>query len=159
MRNPLNSPLEVGVRVLMILTEAYPERLDVNRLVLLDHGVLHSADLGGPESIHPALPIRAGELGVKRAAIEEGLQVMIRANLVEMNTGASGIGFCASETAYSFISVLASEYATTLHERVHWIFTRFSDLSEDALRNEMRAIFASWSEEFGPNDGLADGVS
>lgn len=138
----------------MILTEAYPERLDVNRLVLLDHGVLHSADLGGPESLHPALPVRAGELGVKRTAIEEGLQVMVRAELVEMSAVGSGIEFVASETAYSFVSVLASDYARTLHDRVGWIFSRFPNLSEEALRAEMRSIFASWSEEFGPDDAL-----
>jgi hypothetical protein len=63
----------------MILTEAFLEHLDVNRLVLLDHSVLHTADLGGPESLHPPLPIRAGELGVKRTTIEQGLQVMLRA--------------------------------------------------------------------------------
>jgi hypothetical protein len=154
MLSPLNSPLEVGVRVLMILTEAYPERLDVNRLVLLDHGVLHSADLGGPESLHPALPVRAGELGVKRTVIEEGLQVMVRAHLVEMSAAESGIVFVASETAYSFISVLASEYAAVLHDRVGWILERFTNLSEEALRGEMASIFASWSEEFGPADAL-----
>lgn len=152
MRSPLNSPLEIGVRVLMMLTEAYPERLDVTRLVLLDHCVIHSADLGGPESLHPALPLRAGELGVKRAAIEEGLRVMMGAKLVDMSTGDTGIEFVASETAYSFISVLSSEYAATLHDRVGWIFDKFPDLSEDALRAEMRSIFASWSEEFGPAD-------
>lgn len=150
MRSPLNSPLEVGVRVLMILTEAYPERLDVNRLVLLDHGVLHSADLGGPESLHPALPARAGELGVKRTVIEEGLHVMVRAKLVEISTGGHGIEFSATDNAYSFVSVLASEYATKLHERVKWVFERFSDLSEEVLRSEMRGIFSSWSEEFVP---------
>ncbi len=158
MRSPLNSSLEVGVRVLMILTEVYPEPLDVNRLVLLDHGVLHSSDLGGPESLHPPLPVRAGELGVKRAAIEGGLQVMIRANLVEMSTSERGIEFIASDKAYSFVSVLASDYATTLHERVGWIFERFGDLSEDALRAEMRSIFSSWSEEFGPTEALPDGA-
>jgi hypothetical protein len=142
----------------MILTEAYPEHLDVNRLVLLDHGVLHSADLDGPESLHPPLPVRAGELGVKRTVIEEGLQVMVRANLVEMSTSDLGIEFVASDRAYSFISVLASDYAYTLHERVKWIFERFSDLSEDALRAEMRSIFSSWSEEFGPTDVLFDGA-
>lgn len=157
-RSPLNSPLEVGVRVLMILTEAYPERLDVNRLVLLDHGVLHSADLGGPESLHPALPVRAGELGVKRTVIEEGLQVMVRAKLVDMSTGARGIGFGATDTAYSFVSVLVSDYATKLHERVEWVLGRFSDLSEETLRKEMRSIFSSWSEEFIPMDIPAAGT-
>jgi hypothetical protein len=159
MRSPLNSPLEVGVRVLMILTEAYPQRLDVNRLVLLDHGVLHSADLGGPESLHPALPVRVGELGVKRTVIEEGLQVMVRAKLVEMSAGDRGIEFVASDSAYAFVSVLASNYATILHERIEWMFGHFSDLSEDALRTEMRSILSSWAEEFGPADALFEGTA
>lgn len=157
MRSPLNSPLEVGVRVLMILTEAYPKHLDVNRLVLLDHGILHSADLGGPESLHPPLPVRAGELGVKRNAIEEGLHAMVRADLVEMSTSDQGIEFVASDKAYSFVSVLASEYATALHDRVGWIFERFPDLSEEALRTELRSIFSSWSEEFAPVDASTEG--
>lgn len=152
MRSPLNSPLEVGVRVLLILAEAYPERLDVSRLVLLDHGVLHSADLGGPASLHPTLPVRAGELGVKRAAIEEGLHVMLRAHLVEMSANETGIEFQASDAAYSFASVLESDYSTTLQERVGWVVNRFGDLSEETLRGEMRSIFASWSEEFGVLD-------
>lgn len=158
MRSPLNSPLEVGVRILMILTEAYPQRLDVNRLVLLDHGVLHSADLGGPESLHPPLPVRAGELGVKRTAIEEGLQVMVRARLVEMNAGDRGIEFVASDGAYAFVSVLASDYATTLHERIKWMFGHFGDLSEDALRAEMRSILSGWAEEFRRADALSEGT-
>lgn len=149
MRSPLNGPLEVGVRVLMVLTEAFPEHLDVNRLVLLDHGVLHSADLGGPESLHPPLPVRAGELGVKRTVIEQGLQVMLRAGLIEMITAETGIQFQASDSAYSFVSILGADYAATLRDRVKWVVQHFDDLSEEALRSQMRTIFGSWSEEFG----------
>ncbi|MGY2127377.1 ABC-three component system middle component 2 [Blastococcus sp. SYSU DS0617] len=145
---PLNSPVEVGVRVLMVLTEAYPEKLDVNRLVLLDHGVLHSADLGGPESLHPALPVRAGELSVKRDAVEAGLQLMIRAGLVQMSLAPDGVQFHAGEGAHHFVEILGSTYATTLHERVAWVVRNFDDLSEHSLRRQMRGIFASWSEEF-----------
>lgn len=90
MKSPLNSPLEVGVRVLMLLSEAFPAHLDLNRLVLLDHGLLHSADIGGPESLHPPLPIRAGELGVKRRTIEDGLELMTRAGLAQMDVGGRG---------------------------------------------------------------------
>jgi hypothetical protein len=148
MRSPLNSPVEVGVRVLMILTEVYPENLDVNRLVLLDHSVLHSADLGGPTSPHPALPIRAGELGVKRAVIEQGLQVMLRAGLVEMSAAESGIRFQASDSAYSFVSILGAEHARLLRDRTRWVVQHFGDLSETTLRTQMRTIFTGWSEEF-----------
>lgn len=148
MSNPLNSPLEVGVRTLVILTEAYPEHLDVTRLVLLDHGLLHSADLGGPESLHPPLPDRVAELGVKRTAIEQGLQVMLRVGLVQMITSPGGIQFVASDSANSFIDVLDSSYATGLRDRARWVLSRFEDLTEEALRHDMHAILGSWAEEF-----------
>jgi hypothetical protein len=140
----------------MMLTAAYPEFLDINRLVLLDHSVLHTGDLGGPDSIHPPLPIRAGELGVKRTAIENGLQVMLRSGLIKMTSSEAGIRFQASDNAYSFVSILAADYATALRERSRWVVQRFDDLSEEGLRSQMRAIFGSWSEEFagtGPNIG------
>ncbi|MEV6115937.1 ABC-three component system middle component 2 [Streptomyces sp. NPDC052109] len=31
--NPLNSPLEVGIRALVLLSETFPRRLDVAQLV------------------------------------------------------------------------------------------------------------------------------
>jgi hypothetical protein len=157
MRSPLNSPLEVGVRVLMLLSEAFPTRLDLNRLVLLDHGLLHSADLGGPESLHPPLPIRAGEFGMKRKIIEQGLEVMIRADLAELDAGANGIEFWASDRAYGFVNLLGSEYALQLHSRASWVIGHFEDLSDSSLRDQMRGIFDSWSEEFEAVDQSVNG--
>ena len=128
MKTPLNSPLEVGVRVLMLLSEAFPAYLDLNRLVLLDHGLLHSADMGGPDSLHPPLPIRAGEFGMKRKMIEQGIEVMTRAGLVEMNVSEGGIHFRASDSAYGFVNILTSEYAAALHSRASWAIEHFEDL-------------------------------
>lgn len=160
MKTPLNSPLEVGVRVLMLLSEAFPAHLDLNRLVLLDHGLLHSADLGGPDSLHPPLPIRAGEFGMKRKTIEQGLEVMTRAGLAEMDNSEGGINFRASDRAYGFVNILASEYAAGLQSRASWVIGHFEDLSEASLREQMRGIFDNWSEEFehldtgAPTDGI-----
>jgi len=137
----------------MLLSEAFPSSLDINRLVLLDHGLLHSADLGGPESLHPPLPIRAGEFGMKRRTIEEGLEVMIRAGLAEMDTFEDGIQFRASDQAYGFVNLLASDYAGGLHSRASWVIGYFEDLNEDSLRQQMRDIFDNWSEEFEHVDG------
>ena len=59
---PFNSPLETGLRSLAILEAAFPNRYDLQRLVEMDYLVVHSADVGGPESLHAPLPLRAGEL-------------------------------------------------------------------------------------------------
>lgn len=152
MTSPLNSPLEVGVRVLMLLAEAFPAHLDLNRLVLLDHGLLHSADLGGPESLYPPLPIRSGELGVKRRTIQGGLEVMIRAGLAQMDAGEDGIRFQASEDAEGFVNLLVTSYAEALHDRASWVVDHFGALEESALRQQMRDVSAHWSEEFEQRD-------
>ena len=64
---PFNSPLETGVRALTVLAESAPAALDLQRLVYFDYLVVHSADAGGPRSLHPNTPLRNGELLVRRA--------------------------------------------------------------------------------------------
>lgn len=148
--NPLNSPLEVGLRVLFLLQEAFPQHLDLNQLVLLDHSLLHSSDLGGPESLQPAVPIRAGDLGIKREAIEAGLQVMVRAELARAGVGDGGIEFWASETSDSFTRLLETAYAGELHARAAWVVQHFDELDESTLRQALSSIATHWSEEFTP---------
>src|ERR1700722_9172981 len=147
LESPLNGPLEVGIRVLMILTEAFPTELDVNQLVLLDHFVLHSGDVGGPESLHPALPIRAGEIAVKRDTIEAGIDLLVRLDLANLTAGRNGVRFQAGDGALHFVAVLGSSYASGLRERVAWVLAAFSDLSETALRQHTTAVFDSRSKE------------
>lgn len=144
----LNSPLEVSVRVLALLVESYPVSVDVGRLVFMDHGVLNSADLGGPASIHPVLPTRIGELGLKRHLIEQGLDVMARAGYVELRSTDRGIEFLASDEAYSFTSILTSSYAVQLKDRARWVVSRLLSLTDEELRAEFDRAFGSWAEEF-----------
>jgi hypothetical protein len=147
MRTPLNGPLEYGVRVLVMLTEAYPEQLDINHLVLLDHSVLHTAAFGGPPSIHPSHALHAGELGVRRASVEEGLQVMLRAGLVDMRASGAGLRYEAGDEAHSFVSALASGYIADLRDRSQWVVEQFGALSEEEIRRQTAAIFGSWPDE------------
>ncbi len=146
--SPLNGPLESGLRVLAVLNEMHPKRADVGRLVLLDHCVLHSADIGGPPSLHPELPIRAGELGIKRVAIEQGLDVMIRVGLITISAVDSGIEFAASDTAGPFLGLLTAQYTKDLTLRAAWVAERFNDIDELGLREEMRRLAGSWEPEF-----------
>ena len=73
---------------------------------------------------------------------------MIRAGLVEITTTEGGIHYRASDRAYSFVSILTSEYAASLHSRASWVINHFEDLTEASLREQLRAIADNWSEEF-----------
>lgn len=148
MINLLNSPLETGIRVLSVLAAAFPASLDVSRLVLLDHGLLYSALLGGPENLHPSLSSPAGELGIKRQQIEDGLQILIRSDLATIVPTQSGIQFQATESASSFLSLLESEYASKLQQNAAWTVSHLDLVDEDSLRGQMNVVLHDWSEEF-----------
>jgi hypothetical protein len=149
MIDPYNTPVETGIRVLMLLSKYTPSGIDLDRLLLLDHGLLHSADFGGPDSLHPNVPLRSAELGVKRRNIELGLQVMLRAKLVEFEPNAGGILYRASDGAANFLALMQSQYVSRLDSAAEWVTENFGDLQEDQdFRSRMAQVRQNWSAEF-----------
>ncbi|MFK5256118.1 ABC-three component system middle component 2 [Propionibacterium freudenreichii] len=113
----LNSPLEVGVRVVAMLNALYPRQADLSRIVLLDHVALHSEDFSGAESLHPAVPVRIGELGMKRELVRQGIILMGVRGLIVRNLNVSGIYYGASDDARPFLESIDSAYLTKLRRR------------------------------------------
>lgn len=156
----LNSPLEIGVRVLSVLAAAFPVSLDLTRLVLLDHGMLHSGLLDGPGNLHPALSSPAGGLGIKRQQIEDGLQMLVRSGLVTILPTLSGIKFQATESASGFLSLLESDYSSKLMQHAIWAVSHLDLADEELLREQMNTVLHDWSEEFAlqpPQAPLSEG--
>ncbi|MCL7457796.1 hypothetical protein M8I35_11455 [Micromonospora sp. MSM11] len=133
---------------MIILTATYPRTLDVDTLVLLDHSLVHSGDLGGPTSIHPDLPMRSGEIGIKRAILEDGLLLMMRAGMVDLVMSTDGMGYRAADNAAAFVGVLESSYVTRLVETAQWIAEEFAYDTHAEMRQRMRATLGRWVEEF-----------
>jgi hypothetical protein len=147
---PFNSPLETGLRSLAILEAAFPNRCDLQRLVEMDYLVVHSADVGGPESLHAPLPMRAGELLVRRQLIEKGLLLMMSKGLIEREIGVAGIEYAAGEMAAPYLSSLSAPYTLRLRERAQWLVHSFESYSTDQIRALIRRFFEHWSSEFEP---------
>ncbi|EHY91111.1 ABC-three component system middle component 2 [Saccharomonospora azurea] len=146
--NPLNSPLEVGIRALVLLTETFPRRLDVAQLVYLDHAMLHSGDFdSGPASLHPDLPIGPGEIGMRRRLIEQGLIVLMRAGLADMTATEAGFLYGATEEAASFLDVLEAPYLGQLKERAEWLTSSYIHEGMD-VRDGMKQITQKWADDF-----------
>ncbi|MGW6401262.1 ABC-three component system middle component 2 [Streptomyces sp. NPDC055134] len=144
--NPLNSPLEVGVRALVLLAESYPKPLDVAHLVLLDHAMLHSGELEGPPSMHPALPAQAGELGMRRGLLEDALVVLMRAGLAEVSAAEEGLLYHATDQGPGFVDILEAPYVTGLRERAEWALHHYAPTGTD-VPAVMNGITRSWASD------------
>ena len=145
---PFNSPLETGVRSLVILNAVFPNSLDLQRLVDFDYLVVHSSDAGGPKSLHAPLPLRTGELLVRRGLIEKGLILMMSRGLISREPTLSGIQYTAADSANPFLEALNSTYMFKLKERAAWVAERFRDSSSDEISNTTRSFFNDWTTQF-----------
>lgn len=153
--HPFNSTLETGIRALVVLEAFHPRRCDLLEMTWLDHLVVHTGDLDGqdvPESLHPDLPNRAGELLVRRQLVEKSLQLMQQVHLVEVYETEEGIAFGASEDAPSYLDLLQTPYSLALKERAGWMAERFAGLKTDEIRALIETRIGRWTADFRNNE-------
>jgi hypothetical protein len=146
--SPFNSSLETGIRSLVILIASYPKSVDLQRLVEFDYLVVHSSDVEGPESLHPSLPLRAGELLVRRNIIESGIMLMMSRGLIERAIKSEGIEYLAGDLAMPFINNLSSLYIRKLRDRAEWVTSSFGDTSVEHLQKITEKFFDKWNTHF-----------
>lgn len=149
-----NSPLETGIRSLEILVAAYPAAFDLERLVEMDYLIVHSGDADGPESLHVDLPMRAGELLVRRGLIERGLLLMTSRNLIQQIPTEEGFVYIAGDAAAPFLASLTSTYSQRLKERASWVVERFAGVTTLEIRQMTHRLFENWSSQFQSIDRL-----
>jgi hypothetical protein len=150
MASPFNTPLETGIRSLAILTAIFPRSLDLQYLVFFDYLTVHSGDVGGPESLHAPLPMRSGELTVRRELIERGLFLMMSRGLINRLSESNGFHYVVTDTAGAFLSMLSSRYISKLKERAEWVTETFGESTPEELKTLERQFFREWSVQFQP---------
>ena len=144
-----NGPIEIGLRALVVLNDAYPHAYSLQRLVVFDYLIVHSDDLlGGPRGLHPQTPHRGGELLVRRRVLQEGLLLYYSRGLVGRRYEESGVFFAATERSAAFLDVLGSEYVTGLRERAAWLVGRFAGTPDAELESMVRKHVGEWGAEF-----------
>lgn len=144
-----NGPIEAGLRSLIVLLEAYPNGLDLQRLVVLDYLLIHSGDITeGPESIHPPAPLRAGEVAVRRGLIEQGLYLYASRGLISRQLNSEGIIYLAEDSAAMFLDTMTSGYVRNLRKRAEWVFGNFGLLPDKELEAVLNESLGRWRTEF-----------
>ncbi|WP_299864468.1 ABC-three component system middle component 2 [uncultured Hoeflea sp.] len=149
--HPFNSTLETGIRALVVLEAFYPRRYDLMEMTWLDHLVVHTGDLDGedvPESLHPDLPNRAGELLVRRQLVEKSLRLMQQVHLVEVFDTEAGVQFCASQEAPSYLELLQAPYSIALKARARWMAEHLAGLTTAEIRAIVDTRIGRWTAEF-----------
>lgn len=142
-----NTPLEAGVRAVLILDAFAPQAFDLATMSLLDYYIVHTGDAGGPPSLHPEINARAGEYFVRRHLVEEGLLLMARASLIEQIFTDSGVAFRAHETATAMVDLFGSTYNRRLAEAAQWLAREADDQGVNLFIQSLKDGLTRWSHE------------
>lgn len=132
---PFNNSIETGLRMLILLTSAYPLTYDLDHLIYFDYMAVHSGDIDKEiVSLHPAVPNRNGEILIRRSIIQEGLELFMYKGLINKYYNEKGIEYGASELAIPFLEALNETYTSSLMERANWVIRKFGQLELQQLR-------------------------
>jgi ABC-three component (ABC-3C) system Middle Component 2 len=145
-----NTALETGVRAVINLEANFPKALSLDRLVELDHLVVHVSDLGGPSSVHPDIPKRATEMIVRRGVIERGLLLMESRGLVARVLSDDGIRYQAGEEAGNFVGWLKADYSNGLKESAKYLASLLDRIGDSEFDQLVAQQFERWALEFQP---------
>lgn len=146
---PFNGPVEIGLRSLSILCEAYPASYSLQRLIVLDYIVVHSDDIpNGPSGLHPKTPQRSGELLVRRGMLQQGLLLYMSRGLLKRQYGTVGVTYGATEITGAFLDALSSGYVTSLRARSTWVVNALGAVSDEELDQVVRLHIGQWGAEF-----------
>lgn len=143
-----NSPIETSLRTLVVLDALHPRACTLSELTWFDHLAVHTADVEGPDSLHPDLPSRGGELLVRRRLVEEGMRLLVNADLVSLADEDDGVRYIAGDDAPSFIDLLETRYYVQLKNCAGWLAKRFSGLTEEQMRSIVHERLGRWTLEF-----------
>ena len=151
-----NSALEVGIRVIVILDAFFPRSLDLSELALFDYFVVHTADIGGPASLHPEISSRNGEYFIRRRLIEDSLELMRRVHMVNIKSEKSGIKYEASDEASAVLDLMDTPYNVKLKESAQWLAEQASE-AESIFVARLRGMIDKWAIELGASNAFTGG--
>lgn len=156
--NVFNTPIEIGLRALIILNELSQESIDLNRLVIYDYLVTHSSDFNKEvNSLHPPSPHRSGELIIKRKVMQEGINLMYSRDLIDIEYTKDGIYYKANQLSSYFINYLDSAYALNLMKCSRVVIQKFNQYSDKELNSFVKINIPKWGSEF-TKESLVRGI-
>lgn len=150
-----NSPLETGIRAVIVLEHLRPVKADLSEMVLFDHVVVHTGDHDGPPSLHADVPDRKGELLVRRRLVEQSLRLMQRCHLVAETHDVDGISYQATDEAAAYIELLETPYSEHLKCCSAWIRDEVERHTKAGFKARLRERIGDWADAFGVAEGSA----
>ncbi|MEN6411949.1 MAG: ABC-three component system middle component 2 [Veillonellales bacterium] len=143
-----NTPEEIGVRILFVLSECQ-HKMSLQRLMYYDYLSLHLSDINAEYiSLHPSNPHHSSEIAVKREIIRDGINLMINRGLMNVRYTRQGIFYERNQITDNFTKMFDSSYSSQYKANISIIKQKFLSFSDNALYKFVSDNIGNWAGEF-----------
>jgi hypothetical protein len=136
MNSIFNSPFEISLRVLLILTELEGNYLSSDMLAATDFITVYGEAFGISETnLHGDSLFKFSEFATRRELVHQAVKALVIKGLITVCCNENGFKYTITQNGIDYCNSLKSDYANTYREMVHKSCTFIIDNSEQDILN------------------------
>lgn len=140
-----NTPIEIGVRLLMIIVKNKIE-IDFDKLLILDYLSLHSNVINNEfKSLHPDNPFHGLEVYSKMNISKSAINLLVSKGLIDVKFTSKGIVYSSNSISEYFLSFFECDYYKELEESIEKIIDNFNSYNSDELQEYIFKNIDKWN--------------
>lgn len=143
-----NTPIEIGMRSLIILGVGGDQLMDLEKIMYLDYLCLNTSDINGPKSLHAPIPNRGVQVFSKKELIQKGLAIMVTKELIILVVLPEGFFYQITPAGKLFLELFQTNYFLELNERCKWVVSRWGSLNTNQIKLFIDNNIQKWGGDF-----------
>lgn len=140
----LNSPFELGMRTLLMLS-SIRSPMSINKIAFLDYIIIYAGEfVEGADNLHAASPFKSGEWVARHTAFERGVNLMISRSLLIRSSGLNGFVYQLSDLSLPFLTYIEDDYKANYYRNISAV-DKYVGASDEQLSNMLGEKILRWS--------------
>lgn len=146
----IGSTFEISLRILLMLNELWPAKLDEHQIRAIDFIAVYAADFGLlDENLHGYSNYRYSEFPARKQMVSSALKNLVLDGYVRLYPTSSGYRYSLLETGKTVCTKLTSGYAQEYILAVQSVVDRFDKANETAMLKEINRLTIQSLQEVG----------
>lgn len=145
----MNSPMEFGLRAMILLAKIEGEGIDIDKLLIYDYLLTNSGEFNEEyPSLHVETPYKYSKLVVKREILKEGVNIFTKCGLIDIVLDERGIYYKKNIYTEAFLKNMTSKYKEKLEQIAEWIISDIHFKNGFKIEEEINKRILKYGIEF-----------
>lgn len=146
----LGSIFEISLRILLMLKELFPSKLDEQQIGALDFISVYAADFGLlDENLHGYGDYRFSEYPARKHMVNSALKNLVLDGYVRLSPTPTGYRYSVTEAGMRVCKQLDNDYAEEYIIAIHALLDRFNGVNSKAMLKEINELTVQSLKEVG----------